>query len=155
MQVVRKIPAPRPHRSIRYLAPALMLLACGTVAMRDAILGRGFAMWWGYPIGFAIQLFFGMIALWAALQIWPHMRLGGFRLAALRIAAVHAAFDALHPLAREHPMTGAAVQGIVAIGLFLLLFRVKGVSGLGAAVMVYVMKVVTAMMVMETLFTMF
>lgn len=123
--------------------------------MRDAILGLGPAMWWGYPLGFALQLFFGMIALWAALQIWPRLRLGGFQLALLRIAAVHAAFDALHPIARENPLLGAAAQGVAAIGLFLLLFRLPAGPGLGAAVMVYFMKVVSAMMVIETMWTMF
>ena len=134
-------------------APAVVAIACGAVAIRDEILGRGPAMWWGYPLGFAVQLFFGMIALWAALQIWPHLPVGKLRLALVRMAAVHAAFDALHPLVRDEPMIGAAVQGVVAVGIFLLLFRVRGVAGLGTAIMVYVMKVITALMVAETLFT--
>jgi hypothetical protein len=141
------------RRRIAVLAAALIVIACGTVALRDAILGRGPELWWGYPLGFAIQLFFGMIALWAALQIWPRLPVGGFWMSLPRVAAMHAAFDALHPLAREHPLTGAAAQAVATIGLFLLLFPARGFPGAGAAVILYFMKVVTAMMVMETLFT--
>jgi hypothetical protein len=154
MEVIRPIRNPRPPRAIADLAAGLILIPCVMVAMRDAVLGRGAVMWWGYPLGFLVQLFFGMIAVWAALQIWPKLNIGTFWPALLRVAAIHAAFDAIHPLARDHPLTGAVVQGVVAIGLFLLLFRLRGVPGLGSAVIVYFMKVITAMMVMETVYTM-
>lgn len=140
--------------TLRVLTPLLVFAGCGTVAMWQAVDARGSDMAYGYPMGYAIVLLFGALALWSASELHPRV-LRPLPLAILCLAAVYAAFDAVHGLLIGRPIMAAAVSAAVCLALLALLFQITTARGWLLAVLVFLVKAIGAFVVEATLFTWF
>jgi hypothetical protein len=138
---------------------ALAALVAGAgYALRWEVSGRGGGMWAGYPVAFVIQLFFGLIALWAARQIAPRAgaaERGSLAWSALRVAAILAAIDAVTIVARDMTIGRVAAPALASLMLAALLFRREGLAAGLIGAMVFIMKLGLSLVLAETVYLIF
>jgi len=115
-------------------------------------------MWAGYPVAFVIQMFFGLIALWAARQMAPRagaVERGSFAWSALRVAAMLAAIDAVTILARDMSIGRVAAPALASLLLAVFLFRREGLAAGLIGAMVFIMKLGSSLVLAETVYLVF
>lgn len=144
---------------LRLVLAAALMVGAGGFTLWTEIQGRGPGMAAGYPLGFVLQLFFGLIALHTASQAWTG---GAGRVpgSMLMLGACYAAVDALHYLldtqARGAP--GPLAAGAIAVthlALMAAFFRLRIANALWLGSVTFLVKVAGLATVPNTLYSLF
>ncbi|MCL4209850.1 MAG: hypothetical protein HRU76_05675 [Phycisphaeraceae bacterium] len=143
----------------RVVVAAVLLLVAGGFTLWTEVQGRGSSMAFAYPIGFALQLFFGLIALHAASHAWAGGA-GRVRTSALLLGGCYAAVDALHYLldTQASGAPGPLAAGAIALthlSLVAALFRLRLANALWLGSVTFLIKVAGLASVPNTLYTLF
>ena len=136
---------------------AVTILAAGAYAMRYEVLGRGGDMYIAYPIGLAIQLFFGLVVFWAAAGAIGAA--GRMRIPAIgvRLLAVFTLYDAGRAMMFDQPVGAVAILAAVHLaamfGLFAGAYRAAHIIFIAAVL--FLLKTIGSTMIIDTWFTWF
>jgi len=109
----------------------------------------------GYPLGAAIQLFFGMIGVKVASMIHhPHARMRPW-FDLLRLAGAYALFDVVESYKLFVSFAAFVTLAFMCIAVLVWMFRKRGRHALWIAMVAFLIKVIGATMAPETVYAWF
>jgi len=137
------------------IVPATLFVAGTVLAWRYELIGRGPGMVLGYPLGAAIQLFFGMIGVKVASMIHhPHARMRPW-FDLLRLAGAYALFDVVESYKLFVSFAAFVTLAFMCIAVLVWMFRKRGRHALWIAMVAFLIKVIGATMAPETVYAWF